>query len=190
MSINKAKRKWSKKKLSLLALLVFISAITAMAAVFVYYPLKVNVQQQSPPVQFATGSNSGKADLDGQSIGVNIGTNKTSVTLSLHPTYQITYYKNILNITNNGTNTYQVYIRVTTPMTLPSGGYAIMYIINGTTSYTVNLTTTGTTTIGPITPGSSWEVDIKIYIPSGQPLISTSGSLNLIYTPESGESPP
>ena len=184
------KSRSGKKKLLLLAVLLVIPAMVAVATVFIYYPMNVNIQQQSPPVQFATGSNSGQADLEGQTITTDIGANKTSVTLSLHPTYQRSYYQDILHITNGGTQNYQVYIRVDTPMTLPSGGYAKMYIINGTSKYTIDLTTTGTTTIGTIPSGNTWQVDVEIYIPEGNTLTTTSASVSLIYTPETGETPP
>ena len=192
MVSKETKKAWlsGKKKLLLLAVLLVIPAMVAVAAVFIYYPMNVNIQQQSPPVQFATGSNSGQADLEGQTITTSIGANKTSVTLSLHPTYQRSYYQDILHITNGGTQKYQVYIRVDTPMTLPSGGYAKMYIINGTNKYTIDLTTTGTTTIGTIPSGNTWQVDVEIYIPEGNTLTTTSASVSLIYTPETGETPP
>lgn len=184
-------RRKSRRKLLLLALLLLIPSVTVVAAVFVYYPMHVNIQQQAPPVQFAPGTNAGKDDLEGQTIGVDIGTNKTSVTLSLHPTYQRAYYQDILHISNTGTQKYYVSIRVDTPVSLPSGGYAKMYIINGTTAtYTVDLTSTGTTTIGGMPSGSDWQVDVEIYIPEGNTLTSTTASISLIYTPESGETPP
>lgn len=184
------KKKWNRRKLLLLALLIALPISVAVAAVFIYYPMHVNVQQLAPPVQFATGTNSGQSDLEGQTIGVSIGENKTSVTLSLHPTYQRAYYKDILHIKNTGTSTYQVYVRVDTPISLPTGGYAKMYIITPSNTYTVDLTTTGTTTIGSMASGADWQVDVEIYIPEGNPTITGSASVSLIYTPETGETPP
>ena len=189
--MEEPKKRRFKKKGLLLALLLLIPAVATLAAVFIYYPMNVSIQQQAPPVQFSPGTNANQPDLEGQTIGVSIGTNKTSVTLSLHPTYQRAYYKDILAIQDSGSQSYQVYIKVDTPVSLPSGGYAKLYVINGTTAeYTVDLTSTGTVTIGQINPGDSWSVDVEIYIPEGNSLISTTSSVSLIYTPESGETPP
>jgi hypothetical protein len=91
-----------------------------------------------------------------------------------------------------------------TPITVPSGGFARLYIYSGgatrsmsgfptphPTGYVgyIDLTTTGTTYIGSLSGGSVYEIDIYVYIPEGAPLPSGTAQLHLIYTP-SGETPP
>jgi len=184
-------KKRSNKKLLLLALLAMIPVITASAAVFVYYPMNVSIQQQAPPVVFALGSDANKADLGGQTITVSLGANQTSATLTLHPTYQTAYYQDILHIKNTGSSSYNAYLRISTPLSLPSGGTAslIVHLSNGTNA-SISLTSSGTVSLGSIASGNDWQIDLQIYIPEGNPTVSTSASISIIYTPESGVTPP
>ncbi|RLE98970.1 MAG: hypothetical protein DRJ57_03040 [Thermoprotei archaeon] len=169
----------------------------AMASVFAYYPVSLSIQGAAPPIELEAGGNAGQADLSG-TIDVTVGANKTSLTVTLHPTYQTTYYKDIARIRNTDTaNTYYVWIRVVTPTTpaLPSGSTAQLIVKTsaGGTAATVDLTTSGTT--GPITlsAGDYLQLDFKFSIPEGVQLSSFQGvtaSIEVIYSTQSAEAPP
>uniref|UniRef100_A0A7J2U4R3 Uncharacterized protein n=1 Tax=Ignisphaera aggregans TaxID=334771 RepID=A0A7J2U4R3_9CREN len=206
-----------KKLLSLiLALLTAIMLSTAFASVFSYYPAQVSVAPTSPPVYFALGKNAGSSDLgSGNTITVRLGSNNVSAAITVHPTYQVTYYKNVTVIVNSDTKAYNVYIRVTSPITtLPTGsgsaigtsptsGMAKLYIYSKGASRSltefptpapsrsyiavVDLTTTGTTYVGSLSGGGVYEIDIYIYIPEGASLQSSplTASIMLIATPSS-----
>jgi len=204
-----------KKLLSLiLALLTAVMLSTAFASVFSYYPAQVSVAPILPPVYFALGKNAGSSDLgSGNTIAVSLGSNRVSAAITVHPTYQVTYYKNVTLIVNNepidSGKAYEIHIRVVTPISdLPSGSIAKLYIYNknaprsltglptpaplsGSYIKVVNLTTTGTTDVGSLNAGSAYEIDIYIYIPEGASLPSSSltASIMLIATPSS-ETPP
>jgi len=205
-----------KKLLSLiLALLTAIMLSTAFASVFSYYPAQVSVAPTSPPVYFAPGKNAGSSDLgSGNTIAVSLGSNSVSAAITVHPTYQVTYYKNVTLIVNNeptvSGKAYKIYIRVVTPISgLPSGSIAKLYIYSKSaqrslTDYTkypapavapatgtyiavVDLTTTDTISVGYLNAGSAYEIDIYIYIPEGASLPSSplTASIMLIATPSS-----
>jgi hypothetical protein len=208
-----------KKLLSLiLALLTAVMLSTAFASVFSYYPAQVSVAPTSPPVYFALGKNAGSSDLgSGNTITLTLGKNGSSGSITIHPTYQVTYYKNVTVIVNSDTKAYNVYIRVTSSITLPTGsgsaigtsptsGMAKLYIYSkgasrsltgfptpapsGSYIAVVDLTTTGTTSVGSLSGGGVYEIDIYIYIPEGASLPSSlTASIMLIATPSS-ETPP
>ncbi len=181
----------------------------AYAHVMTYYPTSVTVSPTAPEVGFAPGSNAGGADIgvtngNSNTITVTIGQNATSLELTVHPTYQTTYYQNITLIENNSTlKSYSVSIEVASPLSLPSGSkaYLIIYSKGATRSLSgwpiptpttgtyiaeVDLTSTGTTAIGTISSGGVWEVDLLIYIPEGVTLPSQqTAELYLIATPSS-----
>jgi len=191
----------------LIALLMAVVTSVAFSAVFVYYPITVQVSAVDTPVKIGYGSNSNQPDLGpGNTIQVSVGSNNASLSITIHPTYQVSYYKNISIITNTDSKAYNIYIRVVTPITVPSGGYAKLYIYNKgasrslsgfptpsppTGSYVreINLATSGTTYIGSLSGGSVYEIDLYIYIPEGALLPSGTAELYFIYTP-SGETPP
>jgi hypothetical protein len=188
----------------LIALLMAVVTSIAFASVFVYYPISVQVSAVDTPVKIGYGSNSNKPDLGpDNTIQVSVGGKNASLSITIHPTYQVSYYKNISIITNTDTKAYNIYIRVVTPITVPSGGYAKLYIyskgasrsLSGfptpspTASYVIDLTTSGTTPIGSLSGGGVYEIDLYIYIPEGASLPSGTAELHLIYTP-SGETPP
>lgn len=197
-----------KNPLSLaLALLTAIALSIAFAAVFSYYPVLITISPVSPPVYFEPGNNAGKDDLGaGNTITVTVGNNSTSVSITIHPTYQVTYYKNVTLIVNSDTTkAYNIYLRVATPADLPSRASAVVYVyskgaprsLSGYPTPTpsgyvksVDLTSTGTTYIGSLSGGSAYEIDIYVYIPEGTSLpSSTTASILLIASPSS-ESPP
>jgi hypothetical protein len=191
-----------------LALLTAIALSIAFAAVFSYYPVSIAISPVSPPVYFELGSNANQDDLAGNTITVSVGSSGTSVSITIHPTYQVTYYKNVTLIVNNDSKAYNISLRVATPATgLPSGASAVVYVYskNATRSLSeyptpeppsgqyvknVSLTSTGTTYIGYLSGNSTYEIDIYVYIPEGTSLPSSiSAGLLLIASPSS-ESPP
>ena len=177
--------KKKRKNLLFIAVVLMLAIPTVLASVFVYYPINLSITQSKPPIIFQQGTNAGQPDVN-QTISVQIGANETSATITLHPTYQTTLYEDILTIVNNQqSQNYTVYIRVVTPATVPSGATAEL-IVNGVT---VDLTTAGDTYIGTINANTTWTVGAKFYFPEGNPLTSTSASIQLIYTPGS-ETPP
>ena len=181
-----ARRRDKRRLTPLLLIPLLLGTVLAVAAVFVYYPGSMTVQQTAPPVVFQLGANAGQPDLgSGNTIAVSIGANQTSVTMTLHPTYQKTYYQDILRIVNNDVQAYYLYIRVNTPASLPTGGSAVMYV-NGVP---VDLTVAGTTQIGIINGGTTWQVDVEFYFPEGVPLTTTSVSFDVIYSPEAATPP-
>ena len=114
----------------LIALLIAVVISIAFAGVFVYYPMAVTLQPVSPPVYFAEGTNSNQDDLwNGNKISVSIGSNKTSLNITVHPTYRVTYYKNVSIVYNNDYKAYKVCFRVENPLSgLPPGSEAYLYI--------------------------------------------------------------
>jgi len=182
----------ARRTLPLALIPLILGSIIAAAAVFVYYPVTISISPVTPPIIFTGGTNSNQTDLAGNTIDVYLGKNWTSATLNLHPTYQTTYYTDVLRIKNQDQsgNSYNVYIRVVTPVSLPSGSTAKLEINNGTETKTVDLTTAGDTLLGSLSAGSEWIVNVTITIPEGNKLVSsTSASLQLIYSPET-ETPP
>jgi len=206
----------------LIALLIAVVISIAFASVFVYYPMEVKLQPVQPPVYFETGSNAGAYDLGGYgtpytsntiSVSISIGSKATSLTITVHPTYQVTYYKNVSIVYNNDDKSYKVCFRVETPLSdLPSGSKAYLYIYSqdGTRSLSgyptptpsgylaqIDLTSTsnGATCVGTLDPNKFYEMDLYIYIPEGNNVGMTSGTtytanLLLIYTPQTLETPP
>jgi len=108
------KKRKERRRRTILLLLALLGTLTvATATVFVYFPMNVSVNQQSPPITFELDTNAGQQDVGaGNTIEVSLGANKTSATLTLHPTYQKTLYTDILQISNGDTIPYNVYIRV------------------------------------------------------------------------------
>jgi hypothetical protein len=182
--------------------LILVAGLMAMvfvaASVFAYYPLSITVSPITPPVVFDEGSNSNQDDLGyGNTITVSLGSNNASASVTVHPTYQRTYYMDVLRITNSDSRAYNVYIRVETAITgFPAGStiqlkiYASGASRAGTPIATVSLTSPGTVSIGSLDAGRTWEVDVEVYIPEGHTLPSpATANLRLIYTPSS-ETPP
>jgi len=92
-------------------------------------------------------------------------------------------------------------IKVATPISgLPAGSVAKAYIYAGGATRSlsgfptptpsgyiaaVDLTTSGMTTVGSLSSGSNYEIDIYTYIPENTALPSpTTAQLHLIYSPE------
>jgi hypothetical protein len=183
------------------ALAIAIILSYAFASVFVYYPVTVNLSPVSPPIRFLDGSNANQNDLGGSgspyssnTIGVTIGSDGASLTLTLHPTKQHNYYRNVSLIQNTDGKAYYITIRVNTAASLPSGSQARLLIYDrpsgGSLVANVNLLATGDTSASATIPtGAVWRIDLYIFIPEGSTASSTSASLQLIYSPSS-ETPP
>jgi len=197
------------RKLALLVVLAALASAT-FASVFVYYPLLVTVSPVGPPIVFEAGSNANQGDLLCNTITVNLGANGASASVIVHPTYRVTYYKNVTLIKNNdNTKSYIVHlgvVRSNSTWFSDTGSSATLYIYNKGAdrsmsghptpvpqnyAASVDLTTTDTTRIGTLSSGSAWEVDLYFYIPEGVQLPSQAieFDLLLIYSP-SGETPP
>jgi hypothetical protein len=78
-----------------------------------------NSTSNDTPVKLGYGSNAGRPDLS-DTISVNIGSKNASATITIHPTYQVSYYRNITIITNKDNKAYKVMLNVSSPMTLPT----------------------------------------------------------------------
>ena len=181
--------------------LVAAAAVAAMvsASVFVVYPVSGTLSFVSPPIVLNAGSNAGQADLGGNTISVQIGDNQTSATITLHPTYETTYYYSILYVNNTDTvNSYYVKFKLSTSSTLSNGEQvtALIYDSNGNLIDTVTIDSTTTSswnTNGWLTlgAGSGFRIDFKIVYPEGQPLPGTqSFTLSIVYSNQNAENPP
>ncbi|MEM2208359.1 MAG: hypothetical protein QXG17_06695 [Sulfolobales archaeon] len=176
-------------------------AITAivLASVFAYYPLTITAQPTAPGVVFETGSNANQPDIGtGNTITVTIGDNKTSASITIHPTYRENYYKDVLRIKNGDDNAMNVYIIFTSlSNTLPAGSVVKLFVYNEATGTKVielditNPTTNQPISIGLIAAGGTWQIDFYVYIPEGTSIrvASYSASAKLVYSP-STETPP
>ncbi|MEM4615261.1 MAG: hypothetical protein QXN25_06685, partial [Desulfurococcaceae archaeon] len=119
-----------------LVLALALLAMTAtLASVFAYYPLTITVSPTEPGVVFERGSNAGQPDIgEGNTITVSVGANKTSASVTIHPTYRENYYKDVLQIVNNDDNAMNVYIVFTfVSNTLPAGSTVKLFVYEGAT---------------------------------------------------------
>ncbi|MEM0002334.1 MAG: hypothetical protein QXO97_09725 [Candidatus Nezhaarchaeales archaeon] len=187
-----------KKKLITITFTVLslLIAATALASVFVYYPLTINISPQPPGVVFQAGSNANQPDIGGKTISVSIGSNSTSASITINPTYQENYYKDVLRISNSDTRAMNVYIVFTSVSnTLPTNSIVKLFVYDGATKVReldiTNPTLNQLISIGSIASGKAWQIDIYVYIPEGASIqgASYSASAKLVYTP-STETPP
>lgn len=192
------------------ALAIALALSYAYAGVYVYYPISLTLSPQSPPVVLLPGSNANQPDIGpNKTIAVNIGQNQTSASITINPTYQVTYYKNITLVKNSDSKTYYVTLRVNTPVSgWPAGSKAKLYIYNsnaprslsgwpinnlepspGSYLAVLDLTQTSTATF-TLNAGSQVEIDVLVYIPEGSTLPSqATADIYLIYSPTSGAPP-
>ena len=170
---------------SIVILAFSLAVAIAFASVFVYYPITLDTSPVAPPVKFDPGSNAGQPDLSG-SITVNIGANGTSVSITLHPTYQKTYYKNITIINNTAATAFHIWIRVNTQVSLNPGDTAVMNIYDSLGNFvgTVDLTVTGDTYVGQVSGNDWFRIDVEYNIAEGNLLPSLStADIEIIYSP-------
>jgi hypothetical protein len=183
-----------------LALAATIILSIAFSSVFVYYPIIATIQPVTPPVKLGYGSNAGRPDLS-NTISVTIGSNNASATITIHPTYQVSYYRNITIIKNADNKDYKVMLNVSSPMTLPTDSKAKLYVFaqgqdrRGFSGWSIenlepsgylavlDLTTTDTTSFD-LVDSAIVEIDILIYIPEDtSPPSSATAKIYLRYTP-------
>jgi hypothetical protein len=199
----------------LIALLIAVVISIAFASVFVYYPMAVTLQPVSPPVYFAAGTNSNQNDLGSSggtsnTIYVSIGSNKTSLTITVHPTYQTAVYKSVARIVNGDSKAYNVWIYIrdtnisitasplgsTFSTQSQSSDVKICFRSSSTSGKTtsdfptpgytnvitcVSLQSTGLTYIGSLLASSSWDIDLYVYIPEGAYGITSNTYTALIH---------
>ncbi len=202
--------------LTALALAMVLAISISYANVFVYYPIQVSISPVNPPVYFQDGSNADQNDIGGQGSGAGYQSNTINVTVSeggtkleitVHPTLKTAYYKDIARIKNDDGKTYYIYLDVDTAASLPAGSKAKICFFNSGTPrqlsgwpdpepqnaiQCVNLlsTTNPAEEIGPISSGSTIEIDLLVYIAGGTvPQQLTTAKIHLIYTPTQ-ETPP
>jgi len=157
------------KKLYLLAILALALAVVN-AAVFVYYPMSLNLEPSKPAVYFVPGSNANQPDVmygAGNTIAVTVDSAGAQATMTVHPTYQRTYYKEVLNITNQDTQAYDVWLIIDDAINV--GGNltsARLYAkdASGNTVKPVDLSQTGPVLVGQIPGGASWRIDLEFQV--------------------------
>lgn len=181
---------------TLLPVLALLATSIALASVFAYYPLNVTISPQTPSVHLLPGSNAGQADLGNKEISVTIGAKNTSAVISINPTYQETYYKDVLRVFNNDTKAMNVSVIFTSiSNSLPQGSVVKLFFYNDTTKVKeLTITSPQLNTpinIGIIGYGKTWQIDIYVYIPENTIIdgASYTASIRLVYTPSS-EVPP
>ncbi|ADM28126.1 hypothetical protein Igag_1322 [Ignisphaera aggregans DSM 17230] len=193
------------KRLYILIALAVALAV-ANASVFVYYQLNLTLTASQPAVYFVAGNNAGQPDVmygAGNTIDVTIDSAGAQAWITVHPTYQKTYYKDVLRIVNQDSQAYTVWLiiddAINVGVNLTS---AKLYVkdVNGNPVNTVDLSQTTSTPIqiGQISGRATWRIDLEFQItgygakgsPSQAPKLSdTSASLRLVYSPSS-ETPP
>lgn len=185
----------SKIAAPILMMLTFtlLLASFAMASVFVYYPLTINISPQPPGVVFEPGKNANQADIGiDKSITVNLGHDKTSATITIHPTYQENYYKNVTLIVNNDDSLMNVYliVRDTNITLLPFGSNVTLFIYSGDYDLinALDITSPSTNTdyfIGSLSENGVWQIDIYVKIPEGTNVagLTYQVKMSLVYTP-------
>jgi hypothetical protein len=105
-----------------------------------------------------------------------------------------------INHTDVDNNTYRVYIRINNYTSyLPSGSYILLKIydkdgnlVNETNLNSISSLPSEPVFIGNLNSEMIWRVDIKVFIPEGSPISTTSAEVDmqLIYTPSTDETPP
>uniref|UniRef100_A0A7J3JRG9 DUF1102 domain-containing protein n=2 Tax=Ignisphaera aggregans TaxID=334771 RepID=A0A7J3JRG9_9CREN len=174
---------------------VLLVTSIAFASVFAYYPLTITVSPQEPGVRFGAGSNVGQPDIGtGNTISTTIGQSGTSVSITIHPTYQENYYKNVTVITNSDDNAMNVYL-IFDSVLINQNVTVKLFVYEGTTKVTVlDIASQSIGTpirVGQIASGETWQIDLYVNIPEGTSITGAQYQVTarLVYTPSS-ETPP
>ncbi|MFZ8791941.1 MAG: hypothetical protein ACO2OS_06730 [Thermosphaera aggregans] len=176
-----------------------ILASIVFASVFVYYPASVQVSPRAPPVIFEEGSNSNQRDLYGETITTDIDATGTSASITLHPTYQRTYYKDVLRIKNQDSEVYYVKVNVVSTITGGNIVSAKIHVYRGDVKVgEIDLLTTGLQPDSWIALNGNGELRIDLefrYATTGgshdtAPPGSGTISLELVYSTVNNETPP
>ncbi len=181
--------------------LITILAILALfglvgTAVFVYLPGDISITPVQPPVIFDAGTNANQTGLAGNTITLILGENSSSFSLTLHPTYQKTYFHDVLRIVNPALpagDNYFFGIKVLTPV---SGPYttAQMNIYDSSNNLVLSVDLTSATLQGwptALNDNTVYRVDFVFVLPENVPLPgSTTIQVELVYSPQSATIPP
>jgi len=181
------------REIVVLTILIAVAVSIVNAAVFVYYPINMGAEWSRRPIYFdTTGTNAGGPDIGG-TITVTLsdtdgdGTG-TAAEIGVYPSRRgTTLYHDIMTIKcdDTETQTYTLWIKVNTAF--DDGAIDQAYLIVG--SAQVNLKATGTAGIGSIDPGEELSVSLRLKI-SSTTTGSDSASIELVYSPQSTETPP
>ncbi|AFH42359.1 hypothetical protein [Fervidicoccus fontis] len=170
----------------LIPVILGVALAVVYASVFVYNPVTLSLSPVSNPIQLLAGTNAGSHDLvSGNTITVTPGNNQSSLSITIHPTYQYTDYENIAIIKNTDSQSYNVWISVNNPISgLPSGSHVYL-IVNGTIKGDLlTLSSSSPLNLGTLSGGNEYVIGLHVYIPEGSTLPSSaSGSLYIIYSP-------
>lgn len=185
------------KRNVLIPVLALLATTLALASVFTYYPLTIRALPVAPGVVFEPGSNAREPDIGvGNFIEVVIGDNATSASLTIHPTYQENYYKDIIRIRNGDDDAMRIFLIFTSLNNLlPSGSVIKIFFYEGATKVKeldiTNPTLNTPINIGVLSSGTTWQIDVYVYIPEGYSIANAqySAGAKLVSTP-SGETPP
>ncbi|MCE4603169.1 MAG: hypothetical protein F7B18_08295 [Desulfurococcales archaeon] len=188
------------KKLMPITIVMFAGIV--LASVFVYNPITGQLVTTAPAIIFQPGTNAGQADLGGNTITVSLSPSQTSASVLLHPTYQITYYKDILEVNNTDTvNAYFILLRVTDPLNDAKVTQAFAYLkdAGGAVLATLDLTIAGTETTWIQIPANTvYTLDFSFTIADGTgdspgtapALTDTQFAIDLIYSTTNTEAAP
>ena len=177
------------------ATLLVIAIVSSMvlASVFVVYPGQLTVSYATNDIQIQPGNNTGLADLNGNTIDVAVGSKNASVSITVHPTYQYTYYKNITIINNTGTAAYYIGFYIdSTSITLADAAKLYVFDSSGGLVATIDLKTTGWSGwIGPLASGSYYRIDLVFHVAETESISGVSETVSFyIYWSPSSETPP
>jgi len=176
-----------------------LAATAVFASVFVYYPVTIQASPTAPPVIFSSGTNSNGIDLGGRTIEVYISQANTSLSVTVHPTYQVTYYKNITVINNtDSSNPYYIAFRVNTAASDSNLQSANLIVkdSSGKTVQTIDLMQTGTSSWITLGASQHYSLDLNITYSAGSntytqaPGSGFTASIQLIYSPTNSEAAP
>lgn len=170
----------------MLAILIAVAISAVNAAVFVYYPMDITAEWSKRPIYFDTaGTNAGGTDISG-TITVILSEEGTEADITVHPSRRgTTLYRNIMKIKNEDTQTYYLWIKVNTAFDDQSISEAVLIV----GSAQINLRQTGLTSIGSISGGEELSVSLRLKISSSDQG-TDSASIELVYSPQSSETPP
>lgn len=195
---------------SLRRVILFIFAVPMVLPPFFlitflfYYQVNVNTQLMSPLVELMGSS---YADMPGfvEVVHVGLGAEGVPLKIIVYPTYQTAYYRDIIRIRNRDRRAYNVFLVVASPMNLPLGGRATLYVYEGGAEKTLRLPLGALPPSGcvayinltsvcargfPIDAGETFEIDLLIYLPEGLALPESASADIYLLIDVSSESPP
>ncbi|MCX8196070.1 MAG: hypothetical protein N3F67_03210 [Acidilobaceae archaeon] len=112
-----------------LVLTTIAVALLGQATVYSYRSMTGSaiVAAQSP-MRFEPGSNAGRPDVGGYPIGVTINAEGDRATVTIRPTYQTNWYRDVLRISNFDSAARQTCIYVQSPAALRPGDRAELFV--------------------------------------------------------------